>query len=302
MDEPIIDGMSEEERQLLLDLLRCVSEQNEEHRVVSRNSGNSRRPTAISLELDGVNPTSFSQPRLVTWNPLQSWERRGFLHPDLRTSDIAYQFRESAISWYRRTRRLSDADVRRLLGQFLYQQYLTSDEPGEFDPEAVATELGIDSNRLKAQLKVLISIELVSATEGWNFGSTNPGSGQFEWALPSRSYVSLAEPRGIEWAVKGFSDLLLSDTPVVNIDVTVTLQQYIHQANNLPISQENKDRFELLLRRVEEEAEKENPSYKPVQDTLDMLTKVKELAPIGLRFLADQMDTIQRMTRHLPGI
>ena len=76
----------------------------------------------------------------------------------------------------------------------------------------------------------------------------------------------------------------------------------IQEVELLPISQEDKDRFGLLLQRFEEETRKAAPSHKPRQDALDMPPKVKELAAAGIRFSGDQFDDVQRMAHHVPGV
>ena len=73
-------------------------------------------------------------------------------------------------------------------------------------------------------------------------------------------------------------------------------------SNPLETSPEIKDQLELLLRRFDEEGKKARPSYKPMQDLLDMATKVNDLAPIVVKFFGDHMDTVAKMAEHLPGV
>ncbi len=204
-----------------------------------------------------------------------------------------FQLTPLALQAYCDAKSVSNAQIQRRIGEELYERWRRDrhrmgDEP--IDVGAMSQELGIERDRFVDNLYILHH-------QGYVLEPPYSLQGALE-----QGYAYLSPDRGIGWANAGFPDIAQLSSTNVTVTVHVTLQQVIQEVEQLPISQEEKERFELLLRRFDEEARKGEPSYKPLQDALDMLSKVKELAPVGIRFFADHLDDIQRMAHHLPGM
>lgn len=221
-------------------------------------------------------------------------------HPqiDLRTGSAiprpseAFQFTPLAIQAYKDQTHLSSAEIQRRIGQALYKNWQRDrrqrrDEP--LDVRQLCDQLGISEEQFFNNAYILL-----------NLGYAYEGR-HMECTLENGN-LSLTLQKGLAWANAGFPPLGLDGTPIVNLTVHITLQQVIREVQQLDLAEEDKERIELLFRRLEQEVGKEEPSYKPLQDLLDMATKVKELAPLLFRFGADHLDDIQRMSHHLPGV
>lgn len=206
-------------------------------------------------------------------------------------SSQAFKFTPQAIQNHSDINRLPDNEVQRLIGERLYliwRQQSDRRNSTEHDFDEFSRRLGVTRQRLMENARVLC--ELGYATQGKHA----------ENSLENGN-LDLTSPKGVQWANAGCPPIGVDGAPVVNVTVKVTLQQVFQEVRRLDISEEDKEQFELLLRRFEEETRRTQPSYKPLQDLLDMATKVRELAPVLFRFGADHIDDIGRMAQHLPG-
>ncbi len=203
-----------------------------------------------------------------------------------------YRFTDQALAWYQQPAPLSNQEIQSRLGQYLFDQHLIGDidrATDRLDLGEVAAKLGVTRDRLVANARIL---------EDMGFVTSGPYGGR----RIEDGHIYLTKPQGVQWANDGAPPVRADGSPVVSVTVHVTLQQVIQQVEQLDTSEEMKERIELLLRRFEEEAKKDEPSYKPMMDLLEAATKVKDLAPIVVKFFGDHMDTISQMAHRLPGI
>lgn len=204
----------------------------------------------------------------------------------------AFHFTALAINAYKSTFDLLPTEVQHRIGNTLLEHWHTyrgGRGAKPIDIPNVCKAIGVNQDQFFQNVYILKSL-----------GYVYPGR-YLEGKLEN-GYVFLTELKGLSWANAGSPPIGPDGTPVVNVTVNVTLQQVIREVESLRISDEDKERIELLFRRFQEETKKERPSYKPLQDLLDMATKVKELAPVLFKFGADHIDDIGRMTNNFPGL
>ncbi|MDP9368182.1 MAG: hypothetical protein M3Q03_07895 [Chloroflexota bacterium] len=299
MSASLLDQLPPSDRQLVMTLLSFVVDFPDDHcnEVHFLNYG---RGTLYSVETYDDRPSHHDRELEHPTNIVHLLERlnlasiippnpprmvRGKLKVPESTR---FNFTPTALELYRRATTLTDQDVRRRLGEYLYDQYLQHGEaPIHFDVEGIAQHTGLEPSRIRSQTRVLYGVGLV--------GGIRPVGGEEEFVC-----IHLSKPAGVRWAATGFSDTLGESSTTVHVNITI--QQVLQEAEGLPIAPEDLERFELLLRRLEEEGQKERPNYKPLQDMLDMASKVKELAPLVIRYGAAHLDDIQRMVGHIPGV
>jgi hypothetical protein len=288
MPKTIFDQIPKDDRDPILGMLRCItdyedefvnevhymsSSEGHEYFVQSRN----HRRTSVSHRFRHIKSLS---PTLM---------RLGLITPHSHTS---FEFRQEAIDAYRTRNFVPNAEIQRRIGEEVHghwRKHRHDMHDERLDVDALAAELGVERDRIIDSLDVMHRAGILHESRYSHQGTLDLG------------YAYLAD-RGFEWSNAGFPDIATWNQSRVNVAVHVTLQQYIQQVEALPISDDDKAKFERLLRRIEEEGKNDEPSYKPVQDALDMLSKIKELAPIGIKFFSDHMDTIQRMAGRMPGV
>lgn len=228
---------------------------------------------------------------------------RGFASIISPGDSMAFAFTEEAFAWYQAQMAPSESEVRKSIGSSLYHEFLDDADHG-LEAAEISERTGIDQTQVKRQLRVLAKLEHAEemVNPGSFIGSTALGS-EIHWLSdPSATRYTLQSPEGVRWAAAGFPEISYGQSTNLSVTVVLTLQQAVQQVEALPISEDDKARFERILRRFEEEGAKEAPSYKPLQDGLDMLSKVTALWPVGFKFFTQNLDTIERMARHVTGM
>jgi hypothetical protein len=203
-----------------------------------------------------------------------------------------YNFTPEAMDWYRQPEPVTDQEVQHHLGEYLLERFHEGEDylnPRPIDFAALAQDIGVPLDRLLSHARLLIRMGFM--TEG-----AVQGEGLED------GYLLLTDHKGLPWANAGAGPISADGNPIINVTVQITLNQVIEQVEALDLPQETKDQVELLLRRFDGEKQKGRPSYKPIQDLLDMAGNVKEVAPTIIRFLGEHADDIERAIRSLPGI
>lgn len=304
MDLPSIGRLHEDEYQALRNLIHCVLSHEGDYYITDRIESSTRtsftvKPSTANPKhsysvvfLDGTEPP-LSQPIVCRSNLDRRLSGIGYTEGCFEIGSDIFRFTQSGLSALREEFPPNNIEVMRYIGHALFlawQEHPRALKSSfHLDVEPFCDRRGIKQKQFAVQSNLMVQLGLARF------------SGHAENHVHD-GYVWLT-PEGLDWASRGFPDRVGSEAPTTNVNVEVqVLTQFIHQVEELPISEDDKARFERILRRFEEESGKEEPSYKPLQDGLDMLTKVKELWPVGFRFFSQNLDTIERMARHIPGV
>lgn len=102
---------------------------------------------------------------------------------------------------------------------------------------------------------------------------------------------------GHRWAAMGYPEESAGRATniTVNVDIRMAVTNVIEQAQESEADQDLKDRFELLMRRIEAELQKPTGqgSMQPVKDVLEVANNAKGLMGPAVKFMADHWDKIQ---------
>lgn len=305
MTASILGQLPDDERMLVMSLLACIVDHstdylNEVHHISElggvqyfvrkRNGASPVQPGAYSHPVNIAPMLARLDIAVEAPPPSPQVDRRTSIA--IPRASEAFQFTPQAIQAYRDTSELSRAEIQRRIGQALFEIWQgdrSHERTNVLDVPQLCAKWSISEDRFFDNAYILR--DLGYASEGRYLESTLEQGNLF-----------LTSPRGLAWANAGFPSLGVDGTPIVNITVHVTVQQVIQEVQQLNLSEEDKERIELLFYRFEQESQHDSPSYKPLQDLLDMATKVKDLAPLLFRFGAQHLDDIHRMSQNLPGI
>lgn len=190
-----------------------------------------------------------------------------------------FEFTDEAISWYRRSKDLTDEEIRRRLGLYLLKQLQQSTQIAyePLDMDAVAADLNVPRSRLTANARLLLHADYVE-------------EGPFLDRSVDEGYIFLTQGRGIPWASNGANAL---------IPVGVTVAQAIEQIRQLEIEERVKDSLELALRRLDAEGAQAELSPRSLTAILNAAGSVRGLAPIVVAFLSDHLDLTTKMAHRL---
>lgn len=198
-----------------------------------------------------------------------------------------FRFTDAALAWRRQPTPLSNQEIQRRLGLYLFDSlqdrgpYAGADR---LDLDEVARELQAPRERLIANARTL---ELLGYVK----------SGLADQMTIDDGFLSLTQPKGVQWANDGAPPIRADGSPAAQGTVGITLQEAIREVEQLELPADLRDRLELLIRRFDEETKKGRPSYQPLQDLLDLGGKRKEIVPLLFRLGANHIDDIERMIR-----
>ena len=212
------------------------------------------------------------------------------------TMSGSYRFTEHALEWHHANSGPSEDEIRRRIGGYLYGQFKRHPgEPQPFDVRAIAEQLDVSKEDLIAQGWVLKAAGYVATLGTVRAFSSREGMVSDQEPDPPLHFLHLTQPQGVTWAASGFPPIGEAAAPhvTVNLDLHVQVQAVINQARQAEIPKELLERFELLMRRVEEEFAKPEGRYEPVKGAIETAAASKELMGPLVGFLARNWDRIQ---------
>lgn len=300
-----LDELIPEDRDLTMRLLACIVDNGAvyQNRVVRRPDEIGTRYIVLSKENQSQGPeSSQSYPSNITDLLVNAGlavetpppspkvdKKHGLVIP--RPSQ-GFVFTPLALNSYKNRFFLPPTEIQHRIGvELLENWHEYPDDPGvsPIDVSATCKSLGVTEVQFFRNIHILQSLGYVS-------------TGQLMGGTLENGHIFLTEPKGLSWANAGSSPLGPDGSPIVNVTVNITLQHIIQEVEGLNISDEDKERIEILFHRFEVESKKDNPSFKPLQDLLSVAANVKELFPVLFKFGASHIDDIGRMVHHLPGI
>jgi hypothetical protein len=236
------------------------------------------------------------------YDMLLDWSYREIVVPNLDADrERAYEFSEGVMDWYLENRKLSEHDIRVLLGRKLYQRFLKGSERSEFNVEAIAQELHLPVDDVFNQARVLKELgyaDLIARGGVWVPDSPPPQPLTRSQRLNRFHLTS----KGHQWVAAGYpvETMGLSSSVTVKVDVHVAVTNTIQEAQQSEVDEATKERFELLMRRVEAELKKPEGqgSIQPLKDVLEVATNAKGLLGPAIKFAHENWDKLQ----HLGGI
>jgi hypothetical protein len=278
MPLPGLEQFQDEDRQAIADLLKCWIEHGDVSHVVVGHSSSKSRPLTYRVVLkNGVQPCP---PVSSRYNMIEALRPGGWVVRHDNYDYWAFEFTDEALQEYRTRVPLSDADIRRRLGQHLNRQYQDhGEEYQEFDSAAVAASLGVEQRRLRAQARVLKDVGLAAILP---FAGTGDDF----------SYLYLSRPEGVRWALGGFTDTLGHDTTTIAVTVNVNIQQFLYDLRHLPIPI---DQQEEAAGAAEDFANE--PTIEKVGRLMELAANTKELFLPIARLVVDNAEKIEQMLR-----
>ncbi len=234
-------------------------------------------------------PSPIVQPWHSPNNFTQALLALGFL--DKTKTEGQFTFTSIAITWYETSSALSDQNVQKQLGLYLFEQLKR--EQGEYgwnpiDLADAAKKLRVTEARILTNARILQLMGYVRG--GQTFGTVNPAEG----------YIFLTQPRGVSWANAGASPIGPDGSPVINVTIRVTLRQVLQQAEESGLSSEEKQRFEDLLVQLASEKKKGGNVLETVKNLLDIAKNTKELWPSIAKFAVEHADDAGQFLQNIP--
>lgn len=230
---------------------------------------------------------------------LLDWQQREVVVPAINVyPEDAFQFSDGALEWWLKFRRLTDHQIRVLIGKKLYQRFLDEEETQAFKVEEVAKEFHLTADQVFNQARVLSHLNYADSDRVggmWTVGSPLPAALTKTENLGR--YKLSAE--GHRWIAAGTPEESTSQSPrvTVNIDVHVAVSNVIKAAQESEVDGATKERFELLMRRLEADLQKPEGqgNMQSVKDVLDVANNAKGLLGPAIQFMAQNWDKIERL-------
>jgi len=190
-------------------------------------------------------------------------------------------FTEAALEWHKQYGGLSADEIRTRIGRILYREAGWT-SANDYREEEVAAAIGTTPERVIFETMVLIRAGKVFRRFQ---GTSNFG------------VLQLTEPEGILWATAGFPPIgqQAVQTLNLNLDLRVEVRTIIEQVRASAVDPSLLERYELRLRRVEEELEKPSGHgrLQTVHDLVETANESRELLIPTAGFLANHADKIK---------
>lgn len=194
--------------------------------------------------------------------------------------------------------------ARAKLGSVLYRNFQKEDRYQDIDFVSLASELGLTPDELDIEIKTLKIAGYVDHASGvYKFNKQNKrlDGGPFPWEIYKKVFLT---DNGILWAaakfppipVPGNNSVSLSVSVHVAISQTITI---IQEADGT--TEEQRERVELLLRRLESEFGKPSGKgkFSAVKDLLEAAAATKSLLGPVLNFLGEHVHEIEGLSEIL---
>jgi len=288
----LLTQFSDEETQLLMEMLSCVVDHADEYSngvhflggdgvvrffVERRNESVAHRPKEelvgslmFTDKLSTTGLITLARPAALRFD----WKGR-----PRGGEPNAFYFTPQALDLYRKRNTVDDAQVRAAIGRYVYEQY--QQHPHEFldfNVEEVARRINVASARVREQTRLLRDVGILS--------DIGPVNGDVELGL-----LQLSQ-EGLRWAVRGFSDDLFRE-PVVNVSVQINIRNVIQDIRETPVPEDVKHEAADLVKEIQEE-----PTIEKVSRLFGLAANVHQLAPAVIRFVTENGPALMH---HLPG-
>jgi hypothetical protein len=182
------------------------------------------------------------------------------------------RFRTGILQWYRETYPATDADIQEAIGRHFYElgtanEYEDSLVP--FNLSALAGALGYPPDRVQSNVRALARSGVLR-----NDGPRGAG------VPPCYVLTEL----GFRWVRGGFkADFGLTPSVDVSVNLHVEIDQAIEVIAELPITDEQKKAYELIVRKLEGELNRGKLPWGTLRDAFGMLADGQAVAGHHLR-------------------
>jgi hypothetical protein len=230
---------------------------------------------------------------------LLDWHNREVVVPAIEVdAQGACRFSEGVIAWYLDTRRLSEHDIRALIGKKLYRRFLDSQESQPFDVEEIAQMLHLTPGQVFNQARVMVQL---------GYAESKPSRGIWVSGMPLPPPLTQTQQlggfrlstEGHRWFAAGAPEETATRVPnvTVSVDVHVAVSNVIEAAQESEVDDATKERFELMMRRLEADLQKPDGqgNMQSVKDVLDVANNAKGLLGPAIQFMAQNWDKIDRL-------
>jgi hypothetical protein len=275
----LLNDLNARSRDNILSLMRCAARDPEGHEIRTGKSGVKNKPNSLEVVL----PAGHSACPAVTedWN-LSYWlGDHGFLEIGHRGWQGPLRFRTEILQWFRETHQATDADIQEAIGRQFYELGTANeydDALVPFDLAAIAGELGYPPERVQSNVRALARSGVLR--------NDGPGGA----GVPP--YYVLTE-LGFRWVRGGFkADFGLTPSVDVSVNLHVEIDQAIEVIAELPISDDQKRAYELIVRKLEGELNRGKLSWGTLRDAFGMLADGQAVAGTIFKVLADNKDAI----------
>lgn len=289
MTDPM-SHLTEDDRQLVLTLLERVVGQPQDYvNQVTHLSGDGkvtyyvqvrddRHPQGAAIVHDTNIAPMLERLALVVQGPSPSPRinrRTGVVRQ--RESE-RFQFTPLAIEAYKRLQNVDDAEVRRRIGKYLFDQYQEQgDESVPFDTGAIAEVIKVDRKRVVTQARLLRDTGLLE--------EDGPINSSLEFG-----FISLSKPDGLRWAMQDFPADFAGLQSYVAVDVHINVHHFLATVEELPLDPAQKAEAEELAKDIEQE-----PTIEKFGRLLGMAANIKELIVPAGQLIAQHADKIPHL-------
>lgn len=234
---------------------------------------------------------------------ITDWFGRQILVPGgvegIEGKELAPTFSEGVMKWYLENRRLSEHDIRVLIGRRLRQRFLAGSEQEPFDLDVEAKRIGVSSDDLYYQSRTLMQLDYAKTINVQKALQSDVNQVPTYTRNEILNWLHLTK-QGHKWATAGYppESMGLATHVTVNVDVHMAVTNVIEQAQKSDVDEETKERFELMMRRLEVELRKPEGegSMESVKDVLEVANNAKGLMGPAVKFVADNWDKIQQFS------
>lgn len=190
---------------------------------------------------------------------------------------------------------------RKKLGALLFQNYKSGNQYTAFDFEKTAADVGLTPQELEIEIRTLRIAGLVDHTsQQFKFDKRGKrvDGGPFPWEAYWKVWLT---DNGILWADQKFPPIQVPGTSniAVTVDIQVAISQTIKVIQEVDdATKEQRDRVELLLRRLDDELKKPKGKGKftIVKDLIETAAASKSLLGPVIRTLNEHWPEIEGLT------